>query len=184
MTNKYFEGVAARRFDYFKKYPKRRRAAITMDKSYDIYDKHQHFGVIYDAGKLNAFIKVINDKLYMATSRAEGEELKSYISEMEAYESFKEKTVVQLNNALFKKIFYKGDFFNIEIFKEIITQCIANSPIKRIVFGAMPYKFPVEKYLEDVLDAKVFHEGKEYTVAVSYSEGDVQVAMWDHTMPY
>ena len=65
MTNKYFEKAKPVKFDYFKKFPERRRLAIVSDKSYRIYDQKAFNERLYDAGKLNSFIKVINDKLWI-----------------------------------------------------------------------------------------------------------------------
>lgn len=39
MTNQYFANAKPVKFDYFKKFPERRRLAIVSDNSYRIYDQ-------------------------------------------------------------------------------------------------------------------------------------------------
>ena len=43
ITNKYFNDIALENFDYFERFPERRRKCIVTDKSYDVYDKREHF---------------------------------------------------------------------------------------------------------------------------------------------
>lgn len=181
MKNKYFENIELEHFDYFEKFPQRRRACIINDKSYDIYDKRAHFAFIYDEGKLNAFIKVVNDKLYLAQSWSNAEE--HIASQLWQYISYRE-LADKINWALFKKIFCHGTYFNIEIFKEIITQGIKNMNIEKIIFKTMPYKFPIEQYEAEIPNAVFIKSGNDYTVAISCHENNICVAMWDHSLPY
>lgn len=181
MNNKYFNDITIEQFHYFDQYPERRRERIVSDKSYDIYDKREHFKEIYDAGKLNAFIKVVNDKLYLATSWSNVEE--KYVTKAREYISYR-KPAEEINRILYKKIFHKGNFFNIEIFKLIITQGIVNNGIDQVIFKAMPYKFPVSTYKRSVKDADTLKVGKDYTVVISCHGKTICVAMWEHTLPY
>ena len=181
MKNKYFENIELEHFDYFAKFPKRRRTSIINDKSYDIYDKRAHFAFIYDAGKLNSFIKVVNDKLYLAQSWSKAEE--NIARKLWEYISYREPAD-KINLALFKKIFCHGTYFSIEVFKEIITQCIRNMKIEKIIFKTMPYQFPVEQYREEIQNAVFICSGNDYTVAISCHENNICVAMWDHSLPY
>lgn len=185
ITNKYFNDIALENFDYFERFPERRRKCIVTDKSYDVYDKREHFCEIYDAGKLNSFIKVVNDKLYLATSWANIEE--TYVAEMNKCISFR-KSALELNRELFRTIFHRGNFFNIEIFKQIIRLGIRNTGIDKIIFKRMPYKFTVDEYKNYLSgihsDYEIFEYAKAYTVVISCHGKTICVAMWDHSLPY
>ena len=180
MNNKYFNDITVEQFDYFKTYPERRREQIVNDKSYDIYDKRLHFKEIYDAGKLNSFIKVVNDKLYLATSWSELE--KSYVAKSREYIYYR-KPADEINRMLFKTLFHKGNYFNIECFKHIITLGIVNNGIDKIIFKAMPYQFPISTYKRYIRNGETLKIGKHYTVIISCHDKTICVAMWDNTLP-
>lgn len=181
INNKYFKDVEIEKFDYWEKYPERRRLFIIFNKNYKIYDEDEIKKSIYDAGKLNSFIKVVNDKLYLAKSWSKTEE--KYRIQTQNYISFK-KPATKLNEELFRNIFYKGTFFNIEIFKAIITLGIQQHGIDKIIFKRMPYKLPIYIYKRSVKDAETFKCGKDYAVVISIHNKIICVAMWDFCMPY
>lgn len=186
MNNKYFNDITVDQFDYFGVYPERRRACIISDKTYDINDKCTHFGIIYDAGKLNSFIKVVNDKLFLATKWSKEDE--EYVAQTKDYTSFKNKSAFYLNLQTFKKLFHKGNFFNIEVFKHIIGLGIQNHGIDKIIFKRMPYMFKVDNYCAYLNSINCKYEtsvhANTYTVIISCHGKTICVAMWDHSMPY
>lgn len=179
--NKFFQNVEIEQFDYWEKFPERRRIPIITGQGGRKFDAFENAKDIYDAGKLNSFIKVVNDKLFLATSWSEAEA--KYVAKMSEYVSFK-KSAKTLNEDLFRKLFYKGNFFNIEILKAIITLGIQQQGIEKIIFKRMPYGLPIYVYKRAVKNTETFKAGKDYAVLLSHHGNTICVAMWEFAMPY
>ena len=115
------------------------------------------------------------------------EDEEEYVSEMNECISFR-KSALELNRELFRTIFHRGNFFNIEIFKQIIRLGIRNNGIDKIIFKRMPYKFTVDEYKNYLSgihsDYEIFEYAKTYTVVISCHGKTICVAMWDHSLPY
>lgn len=180
MTNKYFENAKPVQFDYFKKFPERRRLAIVSDKSYRIYDQKAFNERIYDAGKLNSFIKVINDKLWIDSTS-----FPKKIIHLVASGHVAERFPFNQSESVFEKIFLIGDFLSIEVFKYLITLGIQSKGIDKVIFSAMPADLAEETYIQDVPDSKFFKSPNgDYSVIVSIEEKIIYVAMWQHAFEY
>lgn len=199
--NKYFENIPLAQFDYFKKYPERRRIAIVSDETYAIkiktkkaksneekakikeqkkQSKIAFSEMMYDAGKLNAFIKVVNDKLFINNSTC--------IKKVKRPTPLGYKTQQFTYNPseyLFNKLFLRGTFCAIEVFKSIIRLGIDSHGIKKIIFSAMPKDLKVENYSQEIPNAKHFKFGTgEYSVVLSSENEIIYVAMFQHLMAY
>ena len=182
LNNKFFENIDIEQFNYWENFPERRRIPIVNGQGGRKFDTVEQAKDIYDAAKLNAFIKVVNDRIFLATSWSESEN--NYVNKMLEYISFKNKSAKKLNFELFRELFHSGNFFNIEIFKYLITLVIQKDGIQKIVFKRMAYNFPVSLYKRSVKNTETFKRGKDYTVVISTHGNVVCVAMWAFAMPY
>ena len=183
MTNKFFKGLPIIQLDYFHKYPQRRRATIVADKSYTIKDNDNEnilSKMMYDSGKLNAFIKVVNDKFWIDNT-CYFKEMKRPTSTGYVTHSFPYKP----SEYLFEKIFLRGTFFAIEIFKSIISMGIESKGIKKIIFAAMPKELKEEKYIQKIPNTKQFKSSTgDFSVILSTNKKIIYVAMWEHALAY
>ena len=180
MTNKYFEKAKPVKFDYFKKFPERRRLAIVSDKSYRIYDQKAFNERLYDAGKLNSFIKVINDKLWIDSTS-----FSKKIIHLTNSGHVVERFPFNQSENVFKKIFLIGDFLSIEVFKYLITLGIQSKGIDKIIFSAMPADLSEETYIQNVPGSRFFKSPNgDFSVVVAIEEKVIYVAMWQHLFEY